>query len=62
MSTAPHFVPSPCIKICALDPITQECVGCYRTLDEIADWLEYSSEEKLAVLERVAQRKAAAEG
>ena len=62
MSKSPQYVASPCIKICALDPVTQQCAGCYRTLDEIVDWLEYTSEEKLAVLDRVAQRKAAAEG
>lgn len=62
MSTAPPYIASPCVKTCALDPVTGQCIGCYRTMDEIADWLEYSSEEKLAVLERVAQRKAAAQG
>jgi predicted Fe-S protein YdhL (DUF1289 family) len=28
-----------------------------RTLDEISHWLEYSSAEKRAVLERIEQRK-----
>jgi predicted Fe-S protein YdhL (DUF1289 family) len=32
------------------------CLGCRRTLREIADWLEMTPEEKLAILERVAQR------
>jgi predicted Fe-S protein YdhL (DUF1289 family) len=32
------------------------CLGCRRTLQEIADWLDMAPEEKLAVLERVAQR------
>jgi len=33
------------------------CRGCYRTIDEVAEWVEYTPEEKLAVLERVAQRR-----
>jgi uncharacterized protein len=39
-----------------MDPGSGLCLGCRRTLQEIADWLEMSPEEKLAVLERVAQR------
>ena len=30
--------PSPCIKVCVLDPLTGFCRGCGRTLDEIAIW------------------------
>ncbi len=53
----PTHVPSPCVKICVLDPDTRMCRGCYRTVDEVAQWVEYTAEEKLAVLERVAQRR-----
>lgn len=49
-------VPSPCVNVCQLDPGTGLCLGCRRTLSEIADWLEMTPEEKQAVLERVAQR------
>lgn len=31
-------VPSPCISICRMDPDTELCQGCFRTLDEIAAW------------------------
>lgn len=53
----PRHVPSPCVKICVLDPDTRMCRGCFRSIDEVAEWVEYSPEEKLAVLERIAQRK-----
>ena len=53
----PRHVPSPCVKICVLDPDTRMCRGCCRSIDEVAEWVEYSPEEKLAVLERIAQRK-----
>ena len=39
-----------------MDPGSGLCLGCRRTLQEIADWLEMTPPEKLAVLERVAQR------
>ncbi len=29
---------SPCVKICVLHPETRLCMGCHRTLDEIAAW------------------------
>ena len=29
---------SPCIKICVIDPQNGLCLGCHRTLDEIAQW------------------------
>jgi predicted Fe-S protein YdhL (DUF1289 family) len=58
MNVAPEQVPSPCVKVCALDPHSGYCVGCFRTIDEVANWLEMSAEDKRAVLERVAQRRA----
>jgi predicted Fe-S protein YdhL (DUF1289 family) len=49
-------VPSPCVNVCQMDPGSGLCLGCRRTLREIADWLEMSPEDKRAVLERIAQR------
>ncbi|MBL8539135.1 MAG: DUF1289 domain-containing protein [Betaproteobacteria bacterium] len=43
-------VPSPCIKVCVIDPDTGWCLGCRRSLDEIAGWPEFSDDEKRAVL------------
>ena len=56
MIQPPVHVPSPCVNVCQMDPGSGLCLGCRRTLQEIADWLEMAAEEKLAVLERVAQR------
>lgn len=53
----PPHIPSPCVKLCTLDPLTGVCRGCHRTIDEIAEWVEYTPQEKLAVLERIARRK-----
>jgi uncharacterized protein len=51
---------SPCISVCVMDDAQGVCRGCRRTLDEIARWSSYSRAEKLAVLEKVAQRNAQA--
>ena len=56
MSVAPDYVASPCVKVCALDPQSGLCLGCFRTLEEIGDWLEMTPEQKRATLERAAQR------
>ncbi|HSN19760.1 MAG TPA: DUF1289 domain-containing protein [Usitatibacter sp.] len=55
MSDAP--VPSPCIKVCVLDPEGAYCTGCLRTLDEIAQWGGMTNDERRAVLEAVAARR-----
>jgi predicted Fe-S protein YdhL (DUF1289 family) len=39
-------VPSPCISVCTMDSVTELCIGCYRTLDEIAAWSGLDDAEK----------------
>ena len=50
-------VESPCINICRLDEITGLCSGCYRTIDEIVAWPQFSDHEKIFVLDTVEKRK-----
>ena len=52
-------IDSPCTKICVVDAERGLCRGCHRTLAEISRWVNYSRTEKLAVLKKVAKRKAA---
>jgi uncharacterized protein len=51
-------IASPCNKICILDSAGNFCTGCYRTLDEIAKWSEFSAHEKRAVLASLTNRRA----
>ena len=48
---------SPCIDICAIDPKTRLCMGCYRSLDEIAAWPSLSRAERLAIMQGLEQRR-----
>jgi len=48
---------SACVGVCKLDPATDLCRGCQRTLDEIAGWTAFSTAEKLAVLEQLGNRQ-----
>ena len=52
-----HSVPSPCIAVCTIDDASGQCLGCQRTIDEIRDWPILSREEKLAVLDLLAERR-----
>ena len=49
---------SPCINVCRMNDRTGLCDGCLRTIDEIACWAGYTREEKLAVLAKLAVRRA----
>ncbi|WP_249341639.1 DUF1289 domain-containing protein [Sphingomonas sp. 3P27F8] len=51
---------SPCTLVCTMDRKTGQCLGCFRTIDEIARWSTMGDAEKRAVLALVAQRGAAA--
>jgi predicted Fe-S protein YdhL (DUF1289 family) len=52
---------SPCIRLCTLDPETRICLGCGRTLDEIAGWTRYSEAEREAIMARLPERLKAME-
>jgi predicted Fe-S protein YdhL (DUF1289 family) len=47
--------PSPCVNICTLDT-EQVCLGCRRTLDEIAAWSGLSPEEQWRIVEELRER------
>ncbi len=49
---------TPCIAICIIDPRTSLCLGCGRTLPEIARWHRMDSAERQAVMSQLAQRMA----
>jgi uncharacterized protein len=43
-------VETPCVNICLLDTATGACLGCGRTLAEIARWASMSDAERRAVM------------
>jgi len=45
-----HAPVSPCVGVCVLDPVTQLCRGCGRSIDEIARWPGLSAEEKRRII------------
>ena len=50
---------SPCISVCTLLQPQGICLGCFRTLDEIAQWSVLDAAAKRAVLAALPQRRIA---
>jgi predicted Fe-S protein YdhL (DUF1289 family) len=51
-------VASPCTGVCTIDRATSLCSGCYRTLDEIAGWIDLSAEQRRTLLATLLIRRA----
>lgn len=49
-------IETPCVKICVIDD-DGLCVGCARTLDEIASWGSMSEEQRGAVMLALPERR-----
>ena len=49
---------TPCIAVCIMDPRTSLCLGCGRTLPEIARWHRMDTAERHAVMAQLAGRMA----
>jgi predicted Fe-S protein YdhL (DUF1289 family) len=47
MSEPPHPIPTPCIKV---------CVGCYRTLTEVAAWARLDQDVREGILRELPSR------
>jgi hypothetical protein len=52
-------VPSPCVSVCVLDANGVLCLGCFRTLDEIAAWGLLDADAKRGVLAALPERRTA---
>ena len=50
-------VMSPCIGICTLDRKSGFCLGCKRTIDEIARWPMMADDERRKVVDSLKTRK-----
>ncbi len=47
---------TPCIAVCMIDPGTGLCLGCGRTLPEIARWHRMDTAERQAVMAQLPAR------
>jgi predicted Fe-S protein YdhL (DUF1289 family) len=49
-------IDSPCINVCAIEPATGLCVGCNRTLNEIAGWSSFSAGDRRRIMSELPAR------
>lgn len=49
-------IDSPCTKICVIHPKVGICAGCYRSLQEIANWSLLSTDERQALKAQLPER------
>lgn len=52
----PRPIATPCVKVCAVDGVSGYCLGCRRTLPEIAGWARLSDEERAAIMAALPDR------
>jgi predicted Fe-S protein YdhL (DUF1289 family) len=54
-------IDTPCTSVCTIDPASGLCIGCGRTLGEIADWAALSATERRRITTELPQRMAGAD-
>jgi predicted Fe-S protein YdhL (DUF1289 family) len=52
------MIPSPCIGVCRIRPSSDFCIGCARSREEIANWLNLTDNQKSAVWDALPGRRA----
>jgi predicted Fe-S protein YdhL (DUF1289 family) len=62
MPSADPRIESPCNRVCVVDPASRLCVGCGRSLDEIAGWLALSAAERRRIMAQLPARLATISG
>ncbi len=52
-------IESPCVQLCQIHPETSLCLGCARTLEEIARWSSMSDQERKEIYADLTSRSPA---
>lgn len=43
-------IESPCVKLCVIHPAARLCMGCYRSIDEIAGWSAMTADMRRSLM------------
>jgi predicted Fe-S protein YdhL (DUF1289 family) len=54
----PRAIASPCVNVCRIDAATRRCLGCARTIDEIAAWTRLTDAERNRIVTDLPRRRA----
>lgn len=55
--TPPRAIATPCIQVCAIDGDSGLCLGCFRTLREIAGWSRFTDTERAGLMTELPGRR-----
>lgn len=53
----PPPIKTPCVKVCVVDGESGFCMGCYRTLQEVATWARIPEAERDAIMSELRSRR-----
>jgi predicted Fe-S protein YdhL (DUF1289 family) len=53
----PKAIATPCVQVCMVDGQSGLCLGCFRTLSEIGNWMRFTAEERAALMAELPTRK-----
>jgi predicted Fe-S protein YdhL (DUF1289 family) len=53
----PRSIATPCVQVCVVDGASSLCLGCYRTLSEIAGWSAMTDAERAAIMAALPERE-----
>ncbi|HEV2531795.1 DUF1289 domain-containing protein [Phenylobacterium sp.] len=53
----PAPIKTPCVQVCIVDGESGLCLGCYRTLQEVAAWARFSDAERAALMAELPGRR-----
>jgi predicted Fe-S protein YdhL (DUF1289 family) len=53
----PRSIATPCVQVCIVDGQSGLCLGCYRTLNEIAAWTTFTDAERAALAAELPRRR-----
>ena len=56
-ATPPAPIATPCVKVCMVDGTSGLCLGCYRTLPEIAGWGRLEADERATIMAELPSRR-----
>jgi hypothetical protein len=50
-------IATPCVKVCIVDGESGLCLGCLRTLAEVAGWMRYTDAERSEIMAGLPARR-----
>ena len=56
-SGPPRSIATPCVKVCIVDGGSGLCLGCKRTLSEIADWSRLTDARRAEIMAELDRRE-----